>query len=294
LWLTEYIISNNTAVDNNLNMSILRIIHSNAADRAVITASSTAGTLVAANMQTDLKGQIHRSTASSVSYSLLWPSFESIGGVALPACNLSSSATIRVRGYSDAAGAVLAVDTGVQYACPGANIDMWDWAIPLNGNAFAFGGATKALCWLDSHYALRYMIIDIADISNSAGYVDCSRLVTGAYWSPVKNAAYGVTNSVDDGSKNSRNDAGDLQTDRFPSSDNLKFDLKFMPTTDRARINQIMRSVGVSRPLFVSLYPDADDPLLQQDVMIYGKRQNSSLSFAGMNYYDTSLTIEGW
>ena len=43
----------------------VRIIYDNAADRATITASSTAGVLVASNMQDDRKSVVWRSTSTS-------------------------------------------------------------------------------------------------------------------------------------------------------------------------------------------------------------------------------------
>lgn len=275
-------------------MNNLRIIHDNAADRATVSASTTAGTLVAANMRTDLKGEFHRSTGNSVTYTLAWPSFETVGGVAMPACNLTADATIRVRGYDATAGGALVVDSGVQYACPGQVLGLWDWTGPLNGNAFAYGGVAKAVCWLDDHYAVKRLMIDIEDAGNQAGYIDCARLVVGAYWSPEYNAEYGATNSIDDASKNSRNDAGDLLTDRAALSETLKIDLKMMPPADRARVNQIMRSSGTARPIFLALMPSAADPLIEQDTMIYGKRQNAGLSFDFLNAHSTTITIEGW
>ena len=46
-------------------MSNLRLIYDNATDRATsISASTTSGALVAAYMQTDMKGQVHRSTGT--------------------------------------------------------------------------------------------------------------------------------------------------------------------------------------------------------------------------------------
>lgn len=275
-------------------MSNLRIIHDNAADRATVSASTTAGTLVAANMLSDLKGQVHRSVGTNVSYTLTWATAQTIAGVALPACNLTSDATIRVHGYDAATGGALVCDSGVQYACPGANLGLWNWTLPLNSNAFAFGGASKAACWLADHYAVKRLVIDLVDTGNAAGYIDCARIVAGAYWSPQYNANYGATTSVEDGSKNSRNDAGDLITDRFASSEAMQLELGMMPPADRARINQIMRSSGTARPVLLALVPGQDDPLLEQDSMIYGKRQNSPLAFASYNAFSHTITIEGW
>lgn len=275
-------------------MPNLRIIHDNAADRSTVSASTTAGALAAGNMLTDLKGQLHRSTGTSVTYTLTWPSFETVAGAALPACNLTADATIRVRGYDAAVGGELLADSGVQYACPGQVLGLWDWTGPINGNAFAYGGAAKAVCWLTDHYAVKRLVIDIEDAGNPAGHIDCARLVVGAYWSPEYNADYGATTGINDASQNARNDAGDLLTDRAALSETLQINLEMMPPADRARVNQIMRSSGTARPVLVALIPSDADPLLQQDTLIYGKRQNAGITFDYFNAFGTSITVEGW
>ena len=275
-------------------MSNLRLIHDNAADRATLMASSTAGSLVVANLLTDIKSQVHRSEGASVTYTLSWAAFETIAGVALPACNLTADATIRVRGYDAAEGGTLVVDSGAQYACPGPPLGLWDWKQPLNANAFAYGGASKTAVWLDSHYAVKRLVIDLVDTGNPAGCIDCARIVAGAYWAPRYNASYGATSGVEDASKNSRSEAGDLVTDRGTLSETMRLDLGLMPPADRPRMSQIMRGSGTARPIFVALVPDRADPLLEQDSMIYGKRQNAAIAFTSFNAYGTNITIESW
>ena len=145
-------------------MPNLRLIHDNAADRATsLAASTTAGALVAAYLQNDFKGQAHRSTGTSMSYTLTWTAGETVGAVALPATNLSASATIRVRLYSDTGGTTLIADSGTVNACPGLNLGLWNWSLPINGNAFAFGGASKSAVWFSAHYFARRCVIDLVD-----------------------------------------------------------------------------------------------------------------------------------
>lgn len=78
-------------------MSNLRIVHDNAASRAVLVASSTDGALVAGNLQVDDKSSVWRATGTNARLSATWAAAESIGAVALPFCNLSPTATMRVR-----------------------------------------------------------------------------------------------------------------------------------------------------------------------------------------------------
>ena len=276
-------------------MPNLRLIHDNAADRATsLAASTTAGALVAAYMQNDLKGQAHRSTGTSVSYTLTWTGGETVGGVALPATNLSASATIRVRLYSDTGGTTLIADSGAVYACPGLNLGLWNWALPLNGNAFAYGGASKSAVWFASHYFARRCVIDLVDSGNAAGYIDCARLVVGAYWEPARNASYGAQVSVVDRTSNSRNDAGDNLSDRGTQHDTLALSLDYLGEADRARLMQIMRNAGTARNVFVSLLPASASPVAEQDSMIYGKRANAAMSFDHYAVFSHKIDIEGW
>ena len=76
-------------------MPNLRLIYDNVASSATLTASTTAGTLAASNMLTDVKSVVHRSTGTSVTYTMTWTANQTVGGVALPATNLTSTATIR-------------------------------------------------------------------------------------------------------------------------------------------------------------------------------------------------------
>jgi hypothetical protein len=275
-------------------MPNLRIIHDNAADRATVTASTTAGDLVAASMLTEIKGEVHRSTGTGVTYTLAWADGESIGGVALPATNLTADATIQVRLYSDVECTALIADSGVGYACPGLNLGMWDWTVPLNANAFAFGGLSKSAVWFDDHYFAKGCKIDLVDAGNGAGYIDCSRIVAGAYWEPEYNASYGLDANVVDTSTTARNDAGDLLADRGTQHDSLSFSLDHMREGGRARLMMIFRQCGTARNLFVSIFPGGASSVAEQDHMIYGKRANSGVAHSFYAAFSNKITMEGW
>lgn len=275
-------------------MPNLRIIHDNAADRATLTASTTAGSLVASNMVTEIKSEVHRSVGTSVTYTLTWADGETIGGVALPATNLTADATIQVRLYSDVAATTLIADSGVLDACPGNPIELWDWSQPINVNAFAFGGAAKTAVWFEDQQFAKACKIDVVDTNNGAGYIDCARIVAGAYWEPQYNASYGAQINRPETSKTERNDAGDLIADRGTQYDTLSIDLELMPEADRARLMQIFRQCGTARNLFISLLPNYAYPVAEQDSMIYGKRSNSGIAFRSYNAFSNKIDVEGW
>jgi len=275
-------------------MPNLRVIHDNAADRATITASSTAGLLSVANLKTDIKGVPHRSVGGVVTYTLTWPTLETLGGAALPATNATPDATIRMRAFDAVTGGVLLADTGVVYAAAGPVLDMWDWTMALNANAFAFGGAVKVSAWLPDHVAARRLEITLSDPGNPAGYLDCSRLVVGAYWAPEYNANYGLVQGLTDTSTSTRADSGDLRTERGPTFDTLDFDLEWLKPADRSRMTQILRGTAGGRNVFVSVFPDNGDALLEQDHMIYGHLVVGGIAAAAFRAYSTKIQMQGW
>ncbi len=274
-------------------MQNLKIIFDNVADSASISASNTSGTLVAANMQTDIKSKVHRSTGLSVTYTLTWSADVSIGGIALPATNLSGSSTIRVRLYN-AANTVIA-DSGTISAASGLNLGLWNWNQPINANTFAYGGVAKTSYFFDQHYTARKCVIDLVDTaSNLAGYIDCSRIVAGPYWSPSITADFGASVSIVDTSNTQRSEAGDLISDRGTMYDRLSFSMGALTETDRAGLMLLIRKSGVARNIFVNLLPDCASDKAEQDFMIYGKRANNGIKYDYVNRFSNSFEVEGW
>lgn len=280
-------------------MTNLRIIHDNAAARATITASSQAGALGPANLLTDTKSAVWRAASASASFSLAFPQPELIGGVILPFCNLTSAAMIRVAGY-DARGAIVA-DSGYVPACGYAKFGQFDWGGEVLGvsgyrragvNQFSRGGGAYARCWL-GNVAVRRLDVYVSDPTNPDGYIEASRVIAGAWWSPQYNADYGASVQPIDTSTQHRTDGGDRRVAIGARSRQLSLTLAHLTPIDRARAMGMLLRNGLSVPLFVSLFPDADDPRLEQDHQIYG--QLSELSAVALPYFNTysaPITIE--
>ena len=275
-------------------MSNLRIMFDNTADSATVTASSTAGNLGVGNLKTDIKTEIHRSVGTSVSYTLEWDKPHMIGAVAIPRCNLSSDATMQVRIYAEQYGGTLLGDSGIMNPCPGPGIDYFTLDMPTLSNVFSYGSDTKAVCWFAEKHVGQRVVIDIIDTQNIDGQIDISRLLVGNYWEPMYNGAYGASYSPVDTSENYRTEVGDLRTDRHIKHDKIYIPFEMMPAEDRGRMTQIMRHAGVSKPIFISLFPDHVETALTQDTMVYGKLENSDIELPSWNLYSTTLTVIGW
>lgn len=272
-------------------MANIRIIYDDISTRtSSIVASSTAAPTSINNVLTEFKGQAHRSVGLSVQYDLNWSSLQTVGGVALPATNLSGEATIRVRAYN---GASLLADV-TTYACPGPDLDLWNWSVPLNANAFIFGGASKTAVWLPSQVACNRVLIDLVDtVANTSGYIDCSRIILGAYWEPTYNVANGINVTIADTSSTNRNESGDLVPNRSIIYDQMSFDFSVLLEADKLMLSQILRKVGTARNILVSVFPD-NNSTLEQNHMVYGKRSNSAINTELFGIYKHTIDIEGW
>lgn len=274
-------------------MANLRVVYNNAADRATITASTTAGTLVAANLQTDYKSEVWRSTALAATLTFTFPTAELVGMVALCFATLTSAATFRVRAYANAGDAVPAYDGPVTQCCPGVDFSNFQWGgVPLGANAYSYGGGAYGVVWFPvGNYAK--LTVDIVD-SNTLNYIEASRAVCGTYWSPTYNAEVGATINIHDNSKQERTDAGDLRVDRGTVSKSLSFDLNFLTQADRNQLYNILRGNGLFKSAFISLLPqDATDVIGEQVFQVYGKlTKQGSIKYQLMTMFASQIEIE--
>lgn len=273
-------------------MPNLRIVFDNAADRATLTASSQAGALGPANLQTEEMSEILRSVGTALTITAEWTNQEIVGLVAPLYSNLSATAMLRVRGYALAADTVPISDvTGL--ACAYAPLGLFDWGVlPLGVNAFAYGGAVHARMWF-APTVVRKLVIDIVDVNNLAGYIEVGRLVAGNYWSPRYNAGYGASASQADTSTQYRTAAGRQKVDRGTRFTKLAFELSTLTSSDRAAFWLILRRCGLSRPMFVSLFPESRDPALEQAHQIYGRLSAlAAVSIPNYERYASSVDFE--
>lgn len=276
-------------------MSNLRIIWDNAADRAFMVASSTAGGLGVSNLRTERKGEVHRSVGTNVTFTLTWAASQVLSGVVIPACNLTSEATMRVQGWDAETDGAQLLDTGSVPACPGQTLTAADWGQPVTAAMFALGAASKAAAWFGETAGVRRLQVNLSDPANPAGFLDCARLVVGKAWTPTSGASFGATYSTDDLSDFSRSDSGGVLIDRAAVKESMTFSLDTMRGDDRADLDRLVRIVSGSRAILVSLLPDSSDRAFAHSTLIYGFFQKPSpVSIIPGFFFRRSLTVEGW
>jgi hypothetical protein len=270
-------------------MPNLRIISDNAISRAVVTASTVAGLLIASNLATDAKSSVWRATATSATLVATWPSAELISGLALLG-NFSPSTTIRVRGYADATDASILFDTGVAPACPAPAIKLRGWTAAQAASAYAYGGGAWARIWFAA-WAVKRLVVDIVDAANVQGALEAARWIAGASWSPQRTIADAPWTMVDS-STHFRTDAGDLETESGTTHKRMPLNFGKLVPSDRAVLAGILRN-SRAYPIFVSVFPGVADLELERDYTIYGKRsQDSEIAIQYAIAYSTTVELE--
>lgn len=273
----------------------LRVVYDNAADRSTLSVTG-APQLPVGNLLTNNKNETYRSAATvlSVTFTATWFSPEAIGCVALAFCNLSATATMRVRLYSDMACTTQLLDSGTVLCSQGAGSKVVGLSASQSASAYSYGGGTNGTVWVQKTSGVYGIKIDLNDSANLQGYLEAARLVLGDYFSPMYQAEYGATLALEDTTANFRTDAGNLLSDVGTRNKKLSLTLSFMMPTDRAALWDLVKYVGKSQPVFLSLFPGNADAKLESNHTIYGKFTSVSVIAASQyNIYSAPLELEG-
>lgn len=297
----------------------LRIIYQNLVDllpSSSITASSTQSVqnTGVSNLQKDTKSLVWRSaTADNASLIVDLGTARSIGGVVLAFTNLmGSNATMRVVGYSStnppsfsgtglATGIPTLFNTGQVLCCPWNSLNLPNWGSnPALSSNYSYGGGTHARVWLTTEQQAttpRYIGIEISDPTNTALYLEVSRLIIGTYWSPTYNTQYGVEAGIEDLSQHDRTESGDLLTTIGPRYRTLRFGLQYLSQTDRKELTKILMGNGLPRAVFASIFPDStgtDIDYQREGIhQVYGKfTKLPGVSYSYYEMYSSSIELE--
>lgn len=273
-------------------MSSLKILYNNAADRATLTATSSALPFTA--LQSDSKSEVWRSAAGVTTASLTasWAALEPISCIALPFCNLSVTATMRVRLYSDTAGTALVLDTGATLCAEGLPMALYGMNAAQASSAYSYGGGTVGRLFFDKVMA-RKVVIDIVDTASLQGYIEAARLVVGDCFTTKYNASYGAEIVFEDNSQNTRSEAGNLISDVGCRYKKLKLDLEILSPAERAALWKLVAYVGTTVPVFMSVLSEDDDKQAELDYTVYGKFTSmSAISARSYLIYSTPLELE--
>lgn len=276
----------------------IRFVFNNAADRATITASSTAGALVAANMQTDERALMWRSTANTSQTLLLeWAAAENVDSICAAWMNLTALATVNIKGFTVPA----------DYPASPAFSENFspDSALPLG--EFVFGvdplvesGAARARissqmqCWLSAMFSVRKLLITIADTTNVLAYIEASRLIVGAKISPVRNMSQqGFNFGWVDVSAPRRAESLDLRVDPLGQYRRLEINLYQLELASRNAVLGMVAN-GSGRGVWVSGMPEDAEASNKQLYGFYGAivKPDPRFSYPNLDTWAAPLVFE--
>jgi len=273
-------------------MTNLRVIYNNLADTATITASTTAAGFSVANLKNTQKTSVHRSTGTTVTYTLNWTTPQPINCVALPATNLQGGDTIKVTLYTETADVIPLYETADLQACTGRSTTLYNKTSQPSYVDFGFGGATKTSVWLSNTYQVKKLTITLTSSVVSA--IDCARIICGTYWESSRQVNRGIQLGYEDLSEITTTRSGNTYEDRKPITETMQFDLEYLYDTDRQQLQKLMRSWGSSGLIYYCVFPNNANPEVTQSYSMYGRSNTNNLQYQFHSYYNTNLDIKGW
>jgi len=257
-------------------MPNLRIVRTNDSDIGTLSATEEAGSLVVENLQTDIKTEAWRSTTKFPSITATFSPAIDASMVVLAFSNLSSTATMTVKGYTLVGDGSPAFNTGAVSCCPSGPLSDLDWGVDASGiNSVSIGGGVYGAVWFTSA-SVEKIVIDISDTNNADSYIEAGKLVIGDHWEADCNADYGARLIFDDRSRTIRSDSGNLVTERGTRNKRIAMDLSFMAQADRNQVIDLLVNNGISRPFYISLFPEDADSKLEQSYQLYAKMSEVS------------------
>lgn len=269
----------------------LRILASNVIDAAT-SASVTLGTALsgypAANVLTARRSEVARATTAFVSGSNYFANFT----VPLPAtvpvnCVVLARTNVAANGlfaaYLRNAGSVVA-NTGNTAPITGdPSLDTL--------NAATARGINNHVFWLGSTYSTDEVTGQLATVFAS-GTVEMARIMAGVYKELALNFDWGNTVEwVDPGSSLATYGGDLIASYNGPPRRKITLPFSGIPEADRAYLYDLMRAVGTSGELFISLWPGAGGRLERDHQMWCRIANTDALRQSHVDFYGASITF---
>lgn len=286
VYTTDTVQTNSTTVNTVTKNTKLGILYNNVADIATFSTDSISiDNFPITNVQNDLKHKLWRVPGNTVSFNMTWSVGQTLSAIIFPISNLNSSSIVRIRTYADEAGTSIISDTGNQQPVLSTQSS-------VGINTHAYSSNSIARIFISKVSNIKHCKVDITD-STPQGYIEISRVVCGDLWNPVYGTSYGLSSTFLSDSRHSRTEAGNIYTDRKNMYKSISFDLNYLTVEDRQSLLKLINVSGIRKPIFVSIFPNSDDPIKEEAYQIYGKViDNPTLTNPMYNMYTTSLTLE--
>lgn len=267
-------------------MSNLRLLYDDEAPSATITASTTAGGLVADNLKNNEPEQVWRATGKSATLTLTWANSTPVGLVVLGWSNLTTTAVISAAFYTNAGDAFpVVVATGSA-----------DSAVPLGALVFGVGTSdvvkilSNATVWLGHSEGVEKIIITISDVNNDEN-IQVGRVLAGLYHESDFGAAPGVNLTFIDTSTVARTESGSVRFEPRRVRRRVELSLPALSPLDSIMLMRFF-SLGRTRVVFVCLFPSASDIYNQTHAFIAYPVNDGSHNLGLTRLAQSNMTFE--
>ena len=180
--------------------------------------------------------------------------------------------------------------------------DIWEWGSFLWGteawgssrSIVEFAPAANIVEWISTvQIGIRGFKIDIYKAGGVVSYFEVGRLFVGNYIQPTYNIGYGHSLTWEETTKQYRTDAGSLRSDISLPFRKFEFSLGTITEADRISLQQELRSAGLRKDIFVSLFPEdaSNDKKIDYSGIVKMTRVPKFTEFA-QDYYKAKYTME--
>lgn len=249
----------------------MHIIANDIIKSATLSASSTASGFSVNNLKSDLKSATWRSTAvSSQTITATWSAVQTVNAVGIAFANFLVGSTVRVRLFTNTGDLSPIVDSGIKtisfvYPPPAG-------FTANNLSSFAYGGGNYYFLTVQQG-SIRKLEVIMQNPSGTDSFIEVSRIVAGAYFSPQYGARLGAGVGFEDLTLNDKTDSGNVVIDRRPVSKIIEVELPALSTDEREQMQEIVRRNSRHTPVFISGIK-SNTGAIGQDFSIYGTFEN--------------------
>lgn len=266
----------------------MKLIVDDAAPRATLTATSTAGSLAVTNLLENSTEKVWRSTSTTATITLTWATQEAVDAVALGWCNFSPNTVVTIKRYALDGIAYDQIVVTADYTrnlsdfVPNSGVLVVGSArgqqVPMSVEGwFTTWGYTKKV---------EITIEDSADI-NLSGYVEAARICVGLSHTMTSGPDYGALLQYVDNSKPQRAESGALRWIEGAYWRKIDLEFSLLNEIDITALSQLK----IGQTIYVSVFPG--DQYKQQRYAMFCSPMDSMFSrFKLPNSWSSSLSLE--
>ena len=244
-------------------MSNIILGYPNRANSSTFAGGSWVGTLPVSNLATREIAQVARSSDTalvSTRFTVDLTQTRSIKLLGLVNHNLSQTATWRIKGSNTAVENSEVFDTGDKpvWTMYFGGLVEWEsvsWWIGIAGDEY-LRSPYAAMVVLPEWFSVRYLTIEITDLTNPDGYVQVGRFFAGNAIQPQLNADFGLKDSWEDLSTKEYSESGAMFTVARRRLRSVEFMLSGLSPTEAQYFHEIQRLSGTIDEILYVPYPD--------------------------------------